>query len=170
MLPKVLKNGNLFGNGDNWMGVFKECSLPNIGHEMEDYRGGGMIGPIKIDMGLKAIEFEWTLGGILAPAVKQIGAVTHDANMLRFFGAYQSDADAAVSASEVLMRGRHEELDRGSQKPGEAGEHKFKSVCSYYQEWLDGEELILIDLARSIYVVGGVDRYAEIRQALGLDW
>lgn len=170
MLPKILKNGNLFGNGENWMGTFKECGLPKISHSMEDYRGGGMLGPIKIDMGLEAIEFEFTLGGILRSALTGIGAVTHDANMLRFMGAYQSDLDGAVSACEVLMRGRYQELDRGTQKAGEADEHKYKAVCSYYEEWMDGVQLFQIDFSRSIYIVDGVDRYAEIRRALGLDW
>lgn len=170
MLPKKLKNMNLYGNGDNWMGIIQEVTLPKISHAMEDWRGGGSIGPIKIDNGLEALELEWTLGGVVPEAIKQMGAVEHAAHLFRFMGAYQSDTDGAVSAVEVVMRGRHQELDRGNAKPGEATEHKFKTPLSYYEEIMDGEQLILIDLERSVYIVGGVDRYAEIRAALGLEF
>ena len=62
--------------------------------------------------------------------------------------------------------GRHQELDRGSWKPGDDNEIKVKTVCSYYREEVDGRVLLEIDMVRGIYVVDGVDRYAEIRAAL----
>ncbi len=32
------------------------------------------------------------------------------------------------------MRGRHQEIDRGEQKVGEAGSFKVKSECVYYKK------------------------------------
>jgi hypothetical protein len=168
MLPKVLKNLNLFNDANSFLGVVQEVALPKISHAMEDWRGGGMLGPIKIDMGLEGLETEITLGGQEAQFIRQIGATQHDAVLLRFMGAYQSDDDGSVTAVEVVMRGRWQELDRGNAKPGEKTEHKYKSVLSYYEEFQNGEQLLQIDMARAIYVVGGVDRYAEIRAALGV--
>ncbi|MCB2051371.1 MAG: phage major tail tube protein [Novosphingobium sp.] len=169
-LPRKLKKMHLYGNGESYLSDAAEVTLPKISHAMEDWRDGGMLGPVKIDMGLEAMECEWTLGGMVPHAIKQMGAVELDAQMLRFMGAYQSDTDGAVSSVDILMRGRHQELDRGNAKPGDATEHKFKTVLSYYKETLDGEELMEIDMVRGIYIVGGVDRHAELRAAIGLEY
>lgn len=166
-LPKKLKNMNLFNNANTYLGLAAELTLPKIAHTFEDYRGAGMFGPIKIDRGLEALEFEWTLGGFDTVVVGQMGMTAHDGALLRFLGAYQSDADGSVSTAEAVIRGRHQELDFGNQKPGEDTEIKVKTVCSYYKLTWDGSDLFEIDFANSTYIVGGVDRYAEIRAAIG---
>lgn len=168
MLPRKLKNFNLYNEGFSHLGEIGECTLPKIVHSMEDWRGGGMLGPIKIDNGLEALEFEWTLGGINGLPLRQMGVARHDGVMLRFMGAYQSDDTGAVTAVEVVVRGRHQELDLGNQKTGEDTEQKVKTACSYYRLMIDGAEQYEIDLLAGIYRVGGVDRYAEIRAAMGL--
>jgi len=168
MLPKVLKNMNLFNDANSYLGIVQELTPPKISHKMEDYRAGGMLGPIKIDMGLEGLECDWSLGGHDIQTIRQMGALQHDAVLLRFMGAYQSDDDGSVAAVEIVMRGRHQELDRGGAKPGDKTDFKVKTVLSYYEEFVNGQQLLQIDMARAIYVVGGVDRYAEIRQALGL--
>lgn len=167
MLPHKLKNMNLFNDANSYLGLVGEVTLPKIVHAMEDWRGGGMIGPIKIDNGLEALEFEWTLGGHDTIAVRQMGLTRHDGALLRFLGAYQSDTVGAVTAVEAVIRGRHQEIDFGSQKPGEDTELKVKTVCSFYELRSNGAELLYIDMLRSIYRVGGVDRYAQIRAAIG---
>ena len=167
MLPKKLKNMNLFNDANSYLGVIAEVTLPKIVHAMEDWRGGGMLGPIKIDNGLEAMEFEWTLGGLEAIAIKQMGITRHDGVLMRFMGAYQSDQDGSVTAAEAVMRGRHQELDPGTQKPGEDTETKYKTVCSYYKLTWGGAVLFEIDMLAGTYIVDGIDRYAEIRAAIG---
>jgi P2 family phage contractile tail tube protein len=168
MLPRKLKNMNIFNDAYSHLGVIGECTLPKIVHAMEDWRGGGMLGPIKIDNGIEALEFEWTLGGHDAFPIRQMGVTRHDGVLLRFMGAYQSDETGAVTAVEAVIRGRHQELDHGTQKPGEDTEQKIKTVVSYYKLISNGTELYEIDMLAGIYRVGGVDRYAQIRAALGL--
>src|SRR5690606_5040016 len=133
-------------------------TLPKIAHAMEDWRGGGMLGPIKIDMGLEALEFEWTLGGHDVIAIRQAGLIQHDGALLRYMGAYQSDSDGSVTPVEAVIRGRHQEIDFGNSKPGEATEQKIKSAASYYKLLSNNEELFEIDMLAGIYRVGGIDR------------
>ena len=83
-------------------------------------KGGGMNGPVKADMGLSddGIQVEWTLGGWDLLAIRQWGATSASAVALRFTGAVQQDDTGATQAVEVVMRGRHEEIDFGSAEPG----------------------------------------------------
>lgn len=166
-LPRILKNMNLFNEGQTYLGQAEELTPPKISHKMEEYRGGGMIGAVMIDQGLEAMELESTFGGHVTQFVRQMGAGQHDGVLLRAFGAYQSDDTGNVSSVQLVMRGRHQEIDRGGWKPGDKGEFKIKSPLSYYKEIVDGVELLEIDQARGIYRVGGVDRYADIRRAIG---
>ena len=49
-LPRKLKNMNLFNEGESYLGEIKTVVLPKLTRKMEDYRGGGMNAPIKVDM------------------------------------------------------------------------------------------------------------------------
>lgn len=166
-LPSKLKNMNLFLDGVSHIGQVPEVTLPKLTLATEDYRGGGMLGPVAVDMGLDKLELEFTAGGILTSALSRFGAQRHDAVMLRFAGAYQSDGTGRVQSVEAVVRGRYMEIDLGGAKPGDDTEHKYKLACSYYRLIIDGTPMIEIDLVAGIFIVDGVDRYAEIRAAIG---
>ena len=44
MLPRTLKNFNVFVNTHSWAGVAEEVTIPKITKKTEDFRGAGMIG------------------------------------------------------------------------------------------------------------------------------
>ncbi|HYG06274.1 MAG TPA: phage major tail tube protein, partial [Stenotrophomonas sp.] len=50
-LPKKLKFFNVFGDGISWLGQAIEVKLPVLSRKMEEYRAGGMNGPIDLDFG-----------------------------------------------------------------------------------------------------------------------
>ncbi|MDR7101453.1 phage major tail tube protein [Croceicoccus sp. BE223] len=166
-LPSKLKNMNLHGDGDSYMGVVAEVTLPPLKIVTEDWRGGGMVGAVAVDLGLDKLEMEFVAGGLLVPAIRKFGAAAHDGTMLRFNGAYQADDGSAVKAVEVVSRGRYVEIDMGGAKPGDDTEHTFKSVLSYYKLSIDGRTEIEIDMVGGVFIVDGIDRNAEIRAALG---
>ena len=167
-LPRKLKNFILHVDGAGYAGEVPELTLPKLARKMEGYRGGGMGGEVKIDMGQEPIEFEFTAAGMVRALLSGFGAITHDALQLRFTGAYQRDDTGQVEAVEVVVRGRHEEIDFGSQKPGDDTEMKFKTVCSYYKLTSNGSVAVEIDLINNLLVVDGTDRMADIREALGI--
>jgi len=167
-LPRKLKNFNVFNDGNNYIGKVEEVTLPKLSRKMEEWRGGGMDGPVSIDLGQEAITLEWTGGGLLKEALSQYGITQVGGCLIRFAGAYQSDDTGAVDAVEVVVRGRHKELDFGSAKPGDNTQHKFTTPCSYYKLSINGAIKIEIDLLNLIFMVDGVDRLAEQRRALGV--
>lgn len=54
---------NLFDDGQSWLGVIKEVTLPKWSRKIECYRGGGMNGEAQIDLGLDGgtLDMEFTL-------------------------------------------------------------------------------------------------------------
>ncbi len=169
-LPRKLKNLNLFNDANSYVGVVKSVTLPPLGRKMESYRGGGMNGPVKADLGFSddGIQFEWKTGGLDLIAMRQFGAVNASGVALRFAGAFQQDDTGDVSAVEVVMRGRHETIEMGDNQPGEDTEHSITTTCSYYKLIVDNEEIIEIDLLNFIENVNGVDMLEKQRAAIGL--
>ncbi|HEJ5246672.1 TPA: phage major tail tube protein, partial [Pseudomonas aeruginosa] len=119
-MPRKLKNMNLFNDGGSYQGVVKSCTLPPLARKMEAFRGGGMNGPVKADLGFDddGIQFEWTLGGLDLTALKQYGAVSASSVMLRFAGSFQQDDTGEVTPVEIVVRGRHETIEMGDAQPG----------------------------------------------------
>lgn len=169
-LPRKLKNLNLFNDANSYLGVVKTVTLPPLGRKMEAYRGGGMNGPVKADLGMSddGIQFEWKTGGLDLIALRQFGAVNAADVALRFAGAFQKDDTGDVCAVEVVMRGRHETIEMGDAQPGEDTEHSITTTCSYYKLIVDNEEIIEIDLLNFIEKVNGVDMLEKQRAAIGL--
>ncbi|MGN8124554.1 phage major tail tube protein [Pseudomonas sp. 22082] len=169
-LPRKLKNLNLFNDANSYVGVVKTVTLPPLGRKMESYRGGGMNGPVKADLGFSddGIQFEWKTGGLDLISLRQFGAVNASGVALRFSGAFQRDDTGDVSAVEVVMRGRHETIEMGEAQPGEDTEHSITTTCSYYKLVVDNEDIIEIDLLNFIEKVNGVDMLEKQRAALGL--
>jgi len=169
-LPKKLKHLNLFNDGNSYLGVAKSLTLPTLSRKLEAYRGGGMEGPVKVDLGHSddGLQIEWTLGGWDLIAMRQFAAVRVDGVQLRFAASVQRDDTGEVSAVEIVMRGRHEEVDFGDAEPGEDTEHKITTALTYYKLTVDSEEIVEIDLLNFIYVVDGKDRLEDHRKALGI--
>jgi len=122
-----------------------------------------MQGNVKIDLGLgdDATEFNWKLGGLDALVIKQFGAATVGAHMLRFAGSYQQDDTGQTSALEIVVRGRHEEIDFGNQKAGDDTETSVKTIWAYYKLSIDNVVIIEIDIVNNIFIVDGVDLNAQ---------
>lgn len=167
-LPKILRDFNLFGDGDNWQGQIAELTLPKLARVVEDYRGGGMDGTVEIDLGMEKLECEWTPGGLIEPIFTSFGSSRLDAAMLRFAGAYMRDDTEEVVPVEIVMRGRHREIDMGTAKNGDKNEQKVMTSLSYYKLTIAGKDIIEIDVPGYIFKVEGEDRLAEKRKALGI--
>jgi P2 family phage contractile tail tube protein len=167
-LPKILKDFNLFGNGENWMGQVEEITLPKLTRKMEEYQGGGMAGPVEIDMGQEKIEMEWTAGGLIESVFDSYGKSSLDGDALRFTGAYIRDDSDETVAVEILVRGRHSEIDMGNAKRGDKNQLKVKTSCVYYKLSIAGKDVIEIDTIGYLFKVNGEDRMAERRKALGI--
>lgn len=166
-LPRTLKHFNVFLDGESWLGLVPELTLPKLTRKLDDYRGGGMEGPVKIDMGQEAMEMDITTG-FDARIFKRYASASVSGVLLRFAGSWQRDDVGDVSAVEIVARGRLAEIDHGNAKAGADAPLKFKLPMSYYKLTVDGQVLIEIDLVNFISIVDGTDMLAAHRAALGI--
>lgn len=169
-LPKKLKLMNLFNEGNSYVGEVAEVTLPKLGRQLENWRAGGMDGTIKWDKGLSedATEFTWKVGGLAKQAIQQFGAEKIDAYGLRFAGSYQQDDTGETLAVEIVVRGRHEEIDFGTAKAGDDTETTIKTIWSYYKLTIDGQVVVEIDIPGIKHMVNGVDILEKHRKNIGL--
>lgn len=167
-LPRILKNMNFYNEGFAYGGEAKTVTLPTLTRKMEEYRGGGMGGPVSIDMGMEAMELSATIGGPVRNILRQWGAQTVDGVYLRFAGSYQQDDTSAVDTIEVSLRGRFSEIEMGDQEVGEPGEFTAIIALAYYKLLWNGRAEIEIDPINLVEIVGGVDRTAELRASIGM--
>jgi P2 family phage contractile tail tube protein len=167
-LPRILKHFNVFADGNSHAGEVEEITLPKLTRKLEEYRAGGMNGPIDIDLGSEKLELETTYGGLMRDILKQYGTTTVDGALVRFSGGYQCEDTGEVDAVEIVVRGRHTEIDFGNAKAGSKDPFKVKSSLSYYKLSVNGEDWIEIDHVNFIERIFGVDRLAQQRKAIGL--
>ena len=144
-IPSKLKNFNCFHQTGSWLGIIAEATLPKLAMDMEEWRGGGMIAPVKIERGMQLLETEIKLGGFVLDALRSWGDPRVDGVYLRLVGAYQADDGSAPLAVECIMRGRYEEIDWGNMKAGDDTEHTLKMPLAYYKLIIDGRTEIEVD-------------------------
>ncbi|ATI81454.1 phage major tail tube protein [Sphingobium yanoikuyae] len=167
-LPRILKNMNFYNEGFAYGGEAKTVTLPTLTRKLEEYRGGGMGGPVQIDMGMEAMELSATFGGPVRDVLRQWGTPTVDGVYLRFAGSYQQDDSAGVDTIEVIVRGRYSEIEMGDQEVGEAGEFSITMAVAYYKLIWNGRTEIEIDPMNMVEIVGGVDLSAQLRASVGM--
>ena len=149
-LPRKLTHFATFVDGTNYMGEMPEVTLPTLTRKMEEYRGGGMNGPIDLDMGQEKMEAELKGAGWLKDIAKKWGSHRHDAVMIRFAGALNDDESEGWTPVEVVMRGRLSEIDPGSSKAGDTTERGAFALAatggavsgSGRVEWTNGESYV----------------------------
>ncbi|MGC0017094.1 phage major tail tube protein, partial [Ralstonia pseudosolanacearum] len=117
-LPRKLKHFNVFADGVSYAGECEEVTLPKLARKLDQYRAGGMNGPIDIDLGNEKLEIETTYGGPMREIIKQYGITTVAGAMIRFAGSYQREDSSEPDSMEIIVRGRHTEIDFGGAKAG----------------------------------------------------
>lgn len=167
-LPAKLKNMNMFVDGESWLGEAAEVTPAKLERDFEDWRSGGMIGPVKWDKGQKPIDLEWKAGGWMRQAMRSWGATAIDAIQARFAGAYEDIGTGRMNLVEIIARGRYEEIDPGKAKPGDDTEQNYKLSCVYYRVEWNGIVDLEVDFLNSVLISGGIDRTAELREILGI--
>ncbi|CBW14529.1 phage major tail tube protein [Haemophilus pittmaniae HK 85] len=166
-LPRKLKLMNFLADGNSYRGQVTEITQPKLAMKLEEYRAGGMIGPVKVNLGVEGLEAQFKMGGYMTELIKEFGGKI-DGSALRFAGAYQQDDTEEVTAIELIMRGRFSEIDNGTSKSGDDTEQSYTVPLTYYKIIENGKDLVEIDLLNSIFIVGGTDRLAEHRSAIGI--
>ncbi|MBJ8418776.1 phage major tail tube protein [Acinetobacter courvalinii] len=168
MLPRTLKNFNVFVNTHSWATVAETITIPKITKKTDDYRGAGMIGDVALSMGYEKLESEVTYAGFDVRQYRQLGVCGTSDLPIRFVGVYERQDNCTTQNVEIYMRGQAIELDPGDTKNGERTEIKMSYNLTYYRMEVDGVVEVELDLVNGIERFGDSDVAQAIRELLGL--
>lgn len=168
MLPRTLKNFNVFVDTHSWAGVAESVTIPKITKKTEDYRGAGMIGDIALVMGYEKLEGEVTYAGFDVKQYRQLGICGTSDLPVRFVGSYQRQDTCTTQTVEIYTRGQALELDPGESKNGEKTEIKMTYNYTYYRMEVDGVVEVELDFINGTEIFGSTNLADEIKQLLGL--
>ena len=166
MIPKVLKNFNLFVDGRGYAGRVDEVTLPKLGLKTEEHRAGGMDTPIELELGMNKLECDFTLSEYDPEILKVFGLSSGAQVGMSMRGGL--DGEAGVSPVVVTLTGAWRDLDLGNWKAGERAPLKVSVALRYYRLTIDGEDLVEVDAENMVRKIAGVDQLESMRAAIGL--
>lgn len=163
----VRKNLNLFVDGRGYAGNIEEFNPPKLTAKTEEFRGGGMNAPVKLAMGMEAMDTDFTLKQYSKDVLALFGLAAGNSVPLVAREALES-LDGTVTPVVHTMRGRITEVDQGTVKPGDQAPLKFGMNLTYYKLQHGDTVVQEIDLVNMVHIVNGVDQLAAQRAALGI--
>ncbi|MFP3614888.1 phage major tail tube protein [Paraburkholderia terricola] len=167
MTPETLYNFNVYSDGKGFAGRATQCTLPKLKIKTDDHRAGGMDAPVKVDLGMEALEAAFQMSTMERDVLKFFGLADATAFNGVFRGAFR-DIKGATKAVATTFRGMLSEVDGGDWKPGEKVDAKFTVSLTYYKLEIDGAVVHEIDVLGMVRIINGVDQLAEIRKAIGM--
>ncbi|WP_045856256.1 phage major tail tube protein [Teredinibacter purpureus] len=166
MIPKVLKNFNLFVDGRGYAGRVDEVTLPKLSLKTEEFKAGGMDVPIELEMGMNKLECDITISEYDTEIIKMFGIREGAQVPLTLRGGL--DGEEGVAPVVVSITGAWRDLDFGGWKAGEKAPLKVSIAARYYRLEIDGQELIEVDAENMVRKINGVDQMEAMRSALGM--
>lgn len=163
----ILKNFNLFVDGRGYAGQIDEYNPPDLAIQTEDFRGGGMDAPLALDMGQEGLETSFGLAAYDADVLALWGVAEGQQVAFTARGALES-YDGTIKPVVHAMRGRITTIARGAWVAGQKASLTITMRLDYYREEHNGVTLNEVDVVNMVRIVGGVDRLAAQRAAIGL--
>lgn len=163
----ILKNFNLFIDGRGYAGNADEVQLPALNIQVEDFRAGGMDAPVGLDMGMEKLELSFILSKYDVDALKQFGLGNGTETQVTIRAGLESYGVADATRVVVNARGSVKGLEFGALQPGAKSAITFSMDLSFYRYTQAGEVVHEIDVLNMVRRIGGVDRLASMRAALG---
>lgn len=163
----VRKNFNIFVDGRGYAGQSEEFNAPKLQLKLEEFRGGGMHGPIELTMGHEKLEMDFSLLSYDADVLALFGVV--EGNQIQFTAREALESFGGQTTGVVhQMRGKIKEVDPGSSKPGEKSMMKVATSLTYYKLTHGARIVQEIDIENMVWTQDGVDMLAPLRNALGI--
>lgn len=166
-LNDILKNINLFVDGRGYAGNVEELSPPKLTMKTDEFRNGGMDGPVEVEMGMDKLEASFSLTKYDAEVLKLFGLAPGNIKPITFRGSLAGE-DGVEKPVVINMTGMLKEMDPGSWKPGEKASLKGSLALRYYKHTIGNEVVHEIDVPNMIRIVNGVDQLAVTRKNLGM--
>ncbi|WP_366656637.1 phage major tail tube protein [Fodinicurvata sp. EGI_FJ10296] len=162
--PRVIRNFNLFVDGQGFAGRVEEAELPSLTLNTDEFRGGGMDAPVDVELGMEKMEFTATFADWDPDLLGLLGTSNQPVTLR---AAAQAQG-GPVEPIRIQLRGLWRGLEPGGVKAGDRATLKVSATLAYYRFTQAGTDVIEIDLENMIRRIRGVDQLADQRAALGL--
>ena len=163
----VRKNLNLFVDGRGYAGQIDEFNAPKLTQTTEEFRGGGMHGPIELTMGHELLKTDFSLIAYDADVIANFGIV--EGQLIQFTAREALESiDGTVTPVVHSMRGKVTEVDPGTSKAGDKAVLKITMSLVYYRLVHGARVLHEVDVENMVWSRNGVDVLAAIRNAIGI--
>ena len=162
------KNFCLFLDGRGYAGECDDFTPPKLGVQTEDFRAGGMDAPIAIDMGMEKLTASFSLKSVTAESIKTWGVGPGVNFNCTVRCALENYTTNETQEETFVMTGRINSIETESVKAGSIAGNNFTMDLIYYKYSIGGVDLVEIDVLNMKRVIGGSDRLASIRKAIGL--
>lgn len=169
-LINKVTNGNIYLDGESFLGRAEEITLPDVAPKMVDHKALGMVGELQLPAGLQKMTAKIKWNAIYPDVMKK----THD----------------VYTAIRLMVRANVETYEGGTRSaqvpcviyltvtPVKSGGLSFKAqdnveredefnVTSYKME-INEEEIIDVDIMANVWRVNGVDQLSQYRANLGI--
>lgn len=168
MIPKVLKNFNLFIDGVGYAGLVEDITLPKLTLKRDDWYNGGMDTPSDLEMGLEKLECDFTLSEYNDVVIKKFASRLNTAAQVPLTLKGGLDGEAGVTPVAIALVGAWKDIDMGSWKAGDKPTLKVSISLRYYKLTVGAVDLVEVDVENMVRIVDGVDQLKDMRTAIGL--
>lgn len=164
MLPRVIKNFNIYIDGSGWAGRADAITLPAINFVTEDHRAGGMDAPKGLELGMEKLTTSMVLADWDPTVIGLLG--TDGVNITARAAAQRQGANP--EAIIVNMRGMWQGFEFGEWRTGTKSTKTITADLDYFRYRQNEIEYAEIDVVNMIRVINGNDQLSAQRAALGM--
>ena len=166
-----LTNGNVYIDGNSYVGKAEEVQLPAVKAKFTDHKGLGMIMDIELPSGFEKMNGKIKWSSLYPDAVSQTGSpyFTLPLQIRGNLETYDSSGRITQTAVVCYLTVRFKDaLSQITIKQNDPSEQESEFTASYYKLEIGGQRLIEIDAFSQIYFVNDSDQMVAYRAALGL--
>ena len=163
----VLRKFIVYVDGFGKLGEGENCKLPTMENTTEDFRGGGMDTPIKVDLGTTPLVMEFKLSSMDPQVYTQWGLYPGREIQYTVRGSL-AHQDGNPFAAIAGCLGNLHKVDVDNFAPNAKVMHTFTVDLTYYKLTIGDSLVYEIDIINGRRIVGGVDQLRDDHIALGL--
>lgn len=168
-IPDKIINFNVYNEAEKLLGVSGEITLPDFESISETLSGAGILGEIESPtpghFGSQEIEIPFRT--LTQSSMKLL---EHENNTFIFRAAQQSrsiqDNKTVIRPLKIITKGALKGINLGKLSVGGQTETTVKQEIYYIKVEENGETLLELDKLNFIYIVNGVDKLADVRNAI----
>lgn len=163
----VIKNLNLFVEGKGYAGKIKQGTPPKFNLITEEFRGGGMSGPVELTMGHEALTMGFQLIDF-SPDILSLWRIREGFSFAYNLRGGMEDIDGNVRPIKWECRGKIKSLDAGDLVAGTSATLTVDVALSYVKVTHNGKVVNEVDVVNMVQIINGVDLLQGMRDALGM--